>query len=153
VAIACASVAVCVGLYIIFSTGASYSSDFSTILRAARGAVLSNEVTPSDADGRDPLPRYLAKTSIAVSTARGNLSDDDDESKQLQSVAGSGQSTTYASVRRASSDRGAGSLQWETELHDLSFETWVPIDSDGARFPWKVSIVEPKECAWGLTAT
>jgi hypothetical protein len=138
-AIACASVAVSVGLYTIFSTGASYSSDFSTILRAARGAALSNEVDLSDANGKDPLPKYLAKTSIAVSAARGKSSGDDEESKQLRSVAGFGQTTTYASSdafvaareRRTSPDREADSLQWETELHDLSPDTNV----DGSHSP------------------
>jgi hypothetical protein len=131
VAIACATTAVSIGLYTIFSTGASYSSDFSTILRAARGAALSNEVELSDADGRDPLPKYLKKTSIAVSTKQEGRLGDDEESKQLRSVAGSGQTTRYASSdhfvaaseRRTSSDRKAGPLQWETELQDLSPDT------------------------------
>jgi hypothetical protein len=133
VAIACTSVAVCIGLYTIFSTGASSSSDFSTIFRAARGAALSNEVDLADADGRDPLPKYLKKTAIAVSTRQEGRTGDDEESKQLWSVAGSGQTPMYASSdpfaaaseRRTSSDRKAGPLQWETELHDLSPDTNV----------------------------
>lgn len=57
-------------MYVIFSNGASYSSDFSTIVRTARGARLSHEIKLNDMDGRDPLPRYLAISTIAVSRVR-----------------------------------------------------------------------------------
>lgn len=72
IAILCTILAVATGLYVIFTSGASYSSDFSTIVRAARGAGLSNEVQSEDTDGRDPLPKYLKKTTIAISNAHGS---------------------------------------------------------------------------------
>ncbi|KAF7193881.1 hypothetical protein HII31_04771 [Pseudocercospora fuligena] len=52
------------GLIAIITNGASYSDDFSTILRTARYACLSKEVNYCDSDGRDPLPRYLSDTTV-----------------------------------------------------------------------------------------
>jgi len=61
-----ATIAVAIGLYTIFTTGAWYSNEFSTILRVGRHAVLDKEVLPDAADGRDPLPEYLAKATLMV---------------------------------------------------------------------------------------
>jgi hypothetical protein len=138
IAIAYTTAAVSFGLYTIFSTGASHSSDFSTILRAARGAALNNEVDASDADGRDPLPGYLKKTAIAISTRQEGRTGDGEESKQLQTVVKSGQTITYTSSdpfaavteRRTSMGRGARSSQWESELQDLSPDA----NLNGSRF-------------------
>lgn len=58
--------AVIIGMYTIVVTGASYSDDFSTILRVSRHAHLDNEVAVADGNGRDPLPEYLANTTITV---------------------------------------------------------------------------------------
>lgn len=62
--IAVTSVGVIVGGMAMLSTKASYSTDFSTILRATRHAELSVEVHSLDVGGQDPLPRYLAKAIL-----------------------------------------------------------------------------------------
>jgi hypothetical protein len=47
--------------------GASYSNDFTTILRVSRCANLDHDdIDPND-DGRDPLPDPLAKTVLNLS--------------------------------------------------------------------------------------
>jgi hypothetical protein len=65
-AASCATIAVALGLYTIVATGASYSNEFSTILRVSRHAHLDKEVSDGAADGRDPLPKYLAKATLTV---------------------------------------------------------------------------------------
>lgn len=87
IAIACASTAVAIGLYTILSTGTSYSSDFSTIIRVARGSTLSEEVDPSDTDGKDPLPDYLKRSSISVSGGNQAFPTEEEESRHLRDVA------------------------------------------------------------------
>jgi hypothetical protein len=58
---------VIIGILMILANGASYSSAFSTVLRIARAAELSVEVQKSDLDGKNPLPSYLAKATVAMS--------------------------------------------------------------------------------------
>ncbi|KXS95755.1 hypothetical protein AC579_7054 [Pseudocercospora musae] len=48
----------------IWLNSASYTEDFSTILRLARGAELDAEVDQKDWGGEDPLPKYLANAHI-----------------------------------------------------------------------------------------
>jgi hypothetical protein len=47
------------------ANGASYTTNFSTILRTTRYAQLDVDVLAKDIDGEDPLPKYLAKTKIS----------------------------------------------------------------------------------------
>jgi hypothetical protein len=61
-----AAIPVALGLYTIFATGASYSNEFSTILRVGRRAHLDKDVSDVAADGRDPLPKDLAKATLTV---------------------------------------------------------------------------------------
>lgn len=49
------------------SSNASYSTDFSTIVRATRHADLSVNIHSLDAGGQDPLPRYLARAVMTFS--------------------------------------------------------------------------------------
>jgi hypothetical protein len=53
------------GFTSIMMNGAGFSNDFSTILRASRTAKLSEEVRLGDADGKDPLPKYLSRATVA----------------------------------------------------------------------------------------
>jgi hypothetical protein len=73
-AASCATIAVALGLYTIVATGASYSNEFSTILRVSRHAHLEKEVSDGAADGRDPLPKYLAKATLTDSSSTGRKS-------------------------------------------------------------------------------
>ena len=50
---------VAAGLYAIFVSGRSYSKHFSTIVRVARTADLSEDVLEHERSGEDPLPRRL----------------------------------------------------------------------------------------------
>ncbi|KAF2773458.1 hypothetical protein EJ03DRAFT_265063 [Teratosphaeria nubilosa] len=63
-ALFCAVIASLMGTFAILASGASYSNSFSAILRIARQAHLTMEVLPGDADGRDPLPDYIAKARV-----------------------------------------------------------------------------------------
>jgi hypothetical protein len=67
IAIAFATVIVALGSFAIVRNRASYSSDFSTILRTSRNADLDHEVEEHDRTGRDPLPSYLEKTTVVFS--------------------------------------------------------------------------------------
>jgi hypothetical protein len=50
--------------------GASYTNDFSTILRVSRTAALSEELAQGDGDGTEPLPERLAKSRLLVTNAQ-----------------------------------------------------------------------------------
>ena len=66
-AIACATAAVALGVHTIVTSGSSYSNEFSTIVRVSRHAHLGHEVDSCDASGRDPLPKYLKRTTFKLS--------------------------------------------------------------------------------------
>lgn len=68
------------GCVAIFSSGLSYSSSFSTVLRTTAYASLSSTVTREDAVGQDPLPKHLAKATIT-------FKDDDTQGKGFQLAA------------------------------------------------------------------
>ena len=53
------------GLVSTLRNGASFSDNFSTILRLSRGANLDTTISGDDLDGKDPLPRYLKRAKIA----------------------------------------------------------------------------------------
>ncbi|KAH9845706.1 hypothetical protein Tdes44962_MAKER01137 [Teratosphaeria destructans] len=63
-ALLCGFSASLMGIFAILVSGASYSNSFSAILRIARQAHLTVDVLPGDADGRDPLPEYIAKARV-----------------------------------------------------------------------------------------
>ncbi|KAF9889372.1 hypothetical protein FE257_007482 [Aspergillus nanangensis] len=58
------------GLLAYFSSGGSYSSKFSTVLRTTRRAGLSSSIEPSDESGKNPLPRYIAESTISMVYSR-----------------------------------------------------------------------------------
>jgi hypothetical protein len=53
------------GCVSIFSSGISYSSSFSTVLRTTSHAFVSTEISRADAIGQDPLPKHLMDATIA----------------------------------------------------------------------------------------
>lgn len=53
------------GCVSIFSSGISYSSSFSTVLRTTSHALVSTKISRDDAVGQDPLPEHLAEATIA----------------------------------------------------------------------------------------
>ena len=57
-------------MFAIVLSGASYSGNFSTIVRVSRTAKLSVDVADQDRSGCDPLPKYLerARLDIGVNT-------------------------------------------------------------------------------------
>jgi hypothetical protein len=71
VSIALATVAVILGSICLVNNGASFSTSFSTILRVSGGASLTTPVREKDADGRDPLPKYLAKAELSFPSSSG----------------------------------------------------------------------------------
>lgn len=63
---------VILGIISILTSGASYSNDFSTIFLNSRNAELSVEVDDIDKSGKDPLPKYLQKATVAMIGDRKN---------------------------------------------------------------------------------
>ncbi|KAE9378213.1 hypothetical protein N431DRAFT_435384 [Stipitochalara longipes BDJ] len=64
-AILLTTTSVFMGLLSMLSSGIAYTNHFSTILRAARYANMETSILPEDADGKDPLPKYLATASVS----------------------------------------------------------------------------------------
>ena len=61
-------------MFAILLSGASYSGNFSTIVRVSRTAKLSVDVADQDGSGCDPLPRYLerARLDLGLNNATTN---------------------------------------------------------------------------------
>ena len=69
-------------------SGASYSNNFSTIVRVSRTAELSNEVKDDDRTGYDPLPTYLkhARLYISSETTTANVHEMTDTPSEEHSL-------------------------------------------------------------------
>ncbi|KAG9696323.1 hypothetical protein KCU95_g3523, partial [Aureobasidium melanogenum] len=67
-----AIVTVVAGSLVIFSSGVSYSSSFSTVLRTTSHASMSTKITREDAGGQDPLPKHLAEATITFDYTDAN---------------------------------------------------------------------------------
>lgn len=65
-AIAFTILAVAAGIVALVMNGASFRNSFSTIVRVSRVAMLSEEVTESDGDGTEPLPKHLAESRLLM---------------------------------------------------------------------------------------
>jgi hypothetical protein len=65
IAILITAIAVAMALMTIIDGNASYSRDFSTIMRMTSGAKLSATITEEDAAGHDPLSNRLATAMIS----------------------------------------------------------------------------------------
>ena len=61
-----AALAAAAGVAAMLISNASYSLDFSTILRTVRNANMDIELREEDTDGRNPLAPYLAKARIRL---------------------------------------------------------------------------------------
>lgn len=96
-----AAIAVLIGLLAIFSNGITYSNHFSTILRTARYAQMKTTILPEDADGKDPLPIYLARASVTFSDGHSTL-----EKRRLSSVDTKSPSVTSRLLSTASNNSG-----------------------------------------------
>ncbi len=60
-----ATISVLLGLLAMFSNGIAYTNHFSTIFRTARYAEMGVTIFSEDADGKDPLPKYLSQATIS----------------------------------------------------------------------------------------
>ncbi|KAG9517638.1 hypothetical protein KCV07_g5995, partial [Aureobasidium melanogenum] len=75
-----AIVTVVAGSLAIFSSGVSYSSSFSTVLRTTSHAVVSTKISREDAVGQDPLPKHLVEATI---TFNHDVAGEEEAAKQL----------------------------------------------------------------------
>ena len=102
-----------------YSKNASFSAEFSTILRASRAAELSAEIRDGDASGKDPQPEYLAKATVAFASSstrqapQGHgtvemLSENDavDQGLPVETRSGPGKLGIYSRVGRTASRQG-----------------------------------------------
>ncbi|KAK4565306.1 hypothetical protein LTR86_003923 [Recurvomyces mirabilis] len=64
-----------IGLLSLVLNDGSFANDFSTVLRVARSAPMSDEILPQDSDGRQPLPKHLTKARVMLSAKRVPLTD------------------------------------------------------------------------------
>ncbi|KAK5744824.1 hypothetical protein LTR17_001901 [Elasticomyces elasticus] len=69
-AIGVSALAVLLGFWTVFDSGAVYSDNFSTLLRVTREVEMSVDIALADRDGKDPLPGYLADSTIAFPAPR-----------------------------------------------------------------------------------
>jgi hypothetical protein len=67
IAILFAMIGVLIGLWAMLSNGIAYTNQFSTVLRTVRYAQIKTTILPEDADGKDPLPHYLARAGVSFS--------------------------------------------------------------------------------------
>ncbi|KAI1742929.1 hypothetical protein F4680DRAFT_387507 [Xylaria scruposa] len=88
-AILASSLALIAGTMALISNGASYDSNFSSLLRAASGAVLSFPIQRQDAHGAAPLPKYLRASKVKWSSpsdsnikTQSQSSAEDDDSQR-----------------------------------------------------------------------
>jgi hypothetical protein len=77
-------VAVILGSICLVNNGASFSTSFSTILRVSGETSLATPVREKDADGRDPLPKYLANAELSFPSSSGVV--DETAYKSLRGV-------------------------------------------------------------------
>ena len=61
-----AFISILIGSCAILTSGASYSNNFSTVLRIALAIELSVDVKESDMDGENPLPKYMASATVGM---------------------------------------------------------------------------------------
>jgi hypothetical protein len=73
IALGLAFIAVLVGGWTIFTTGASYSNSFSTIVRVAQDEELSALIEKRDRGGEDPLPGYIGTTVFRAQVGEAGL--------------------------------------------------------------------------------
>ncbi|KAK5155826.1 hypothetical protein LTS14_005392 [Recurvomyces mirabilis] len=74
-AVALAIVVLGIGLLSLALNDGSFANDFSTVLRVARSAPMSDEILPQDSDGRQPLPKHLTKARVMLSVKGVPLTD------------------------------------------------------------------------------
>ncbi|KAL8865387.1 MAG: hypothetical protein Q9174_006913 [Haloplaca sp. 1 TL-2023] len=67
-AVGATAIIVFLGLAAMVANDASFSNQFSTILRLSRGAQLSYEINEADRSGRNPLPAYAEKVRVKFSS-------------------------------------------------------------------------------------
>lgn len=83
---------------------ASYSSNFSTILRTSRGAKITAEFSGQDYSGVEPLPAHLAASKVIFASGDGRV----DASTELLALHagrnGSEERVSVESTRRESED-------------------------------------------------
>lgn len=82
-------IATVVGLFAIFTNGASYTNNFSTILRATRKAHITEELQLADLSSQDPLPTHLRKATITLGLAKPFVHQSIEFTKSAQSVVSS----------------------------------------------------------------
>ena len=103
IALALSTLTVITGLVTMFLNRAAYSSNFSTVLRAAHGARLSTKILEEDMYGQDPLPKYLADAKVCLD----GVGSTRESAKSLQGLdSGAKPSKAARSTVRMLSDEG-----------------------------------------------
>jgi hypothetical protein len=111
-AIAMATLIVIAGLTVIYISSAAYTNSFSTTLRLARGAHLSQEIMEKDYDGKEPLPEYLEKATISFA---GSVLREKDAEYELVPVYAPEPATTQESPDWHAGSYGQSALQSSIE--------------------------------------
>lgn len=86
IAIALAAASVGLALITIWVSKASFSDNFSTIFRVARGADVSVVIQTQDMTGEDPLPSYLSKARVRLGGDTGASAGKRGESSSSPSI-------------------------------------------------------------------
>ncbi|MDI1487031.1 MAG: hypothetical protein OHK93_006294 [Ramalina farinacea] len=112
------------GIIAVLLNGASYSNNFSTIVRVARTADLSTEILDKERDGfgRDPLPKYLKHArlnmsggadGVAAASAAGGANTDEEPLVELVERRPVAEDEQSSIATRTEMDQSRGSVSVE----------------------------------------
>ncbi len=65
-----------IGIYAIYKNGASFTNNFSTIVRVTNHLDLEESIEEKDRAGSDPVPRHLAGTVVGLGGQRDQVKQD-----------------------------------------------------------------------------
>lgn len=101
-AVLCASICTIIGCIALYLNQASYSSDFTTVIRTTRRREISELITEQDSTGADPLGKAIAKVSVtfhAPTNRTDGVVDSSEEEAKNQDERGFYGLTTVSNVR------------------------------------------------------
>ena len=79
---------VMVGIYAIYKNGASFTNNFSTIVRVTNHLDLEDQIDEKDRSGADPLPKHLADNEILLGQEREQVKQDSLDRTKTYSIDG-----------------------------------------------------------------
>lgn len=134
-AILCASICTVIGCIALYLNQASYSNDFTTVIRTTRRREITDLITKQDSTGADPLSKAIGKVSVtfrALTKGADVVVDDSGEEQEAKfrdgrdlyglttvssSAGGEDPSTVDNKDQSAGQDDDAGTISSEERSH------------------------------------